>query len=138
MQNADANLNSASFWSQASNFVVMVWAQEKMGLRRRQINCFAQNMILIISLCAQFKFFSLFCSNDILTITFNFFYIPAKLISRKVNTWSLIPTPFDIKIAFQRKVYSLLESVGASWSSSLVSQNSDPNLSYIKGCRSIS
>jgi len=51
-----------------------------------------------------FKLFTLKHFNNILMAVFGFFRIPVKLILRQVHTWSLILTPFDIKIAFQRKV----------------------------------
>jgi len=44
---------------------------------------------------------------------FCFFHIPVKLILRQVHTWSDIHTPFDIKIVFRSKVYSILHSVSA-------------------------
>jgi len=52
---------------------------------------------------------SFFCFNNTFTKMFNFFQIPVKLITRQVHTWSLIPIPFDIKMAFQRKVYLILQ-----------------------------
>jgi len=71
-------------------------------------------------------FFLFCCFYDILTTVLSFFHIPAsKLISRQVYTRSLIPTPFDIKIAFLHEVYH--------W---LITLIADPSLSYIKGCRS--
>jgi len=50
--------------------------------------------------CAQCKFFSWFGFNTILAKMFNLFHVPVKLISRLTHTWSLIPAPFDVKIAF--------------------------------------
>jgi len=47
-----------------------------------------------IVLYALFKSFSLFRFNDILMKVFNLFHISVKLLSRKVHTWSLTPTPF--------------------------------------------
>jgi len=43
-----------------------------------------------------------------------YYHIPVKLILSHVHSWSLIPTPFDIKIALQRKVYLILQPARAT------------------------
>jgi len=81
---------------------------------------------------AQFKLFSLFCVNNILTIMLSFFYIPMKHISRQVSHMVFHTQTFDIKKAFLSKVDSFLQS-----HSTIIGLNSDLSLSYIKGCSSI-
>jgi len=84
-------------------------------------------------MCSYIKFFSLFCFHITLTKIYSFFQIPTKLISRQVHTLSLIPTHFNIKIAFLRNVYTQSYN-------QLVPQVDHPHcvdlsLSYIQGCR---
>jgi len=70
----------------------------------REFSICGRCQVQIIIKCAQFKLFSLFHFCDILTVIFSFFHIPVKFISRQGQTWSLILTPFDIKIASHHKI----------------------------------